>query len=147
MVEAELWPGPVDLIAQSMGGVVALSVALRNPRQVRRLVLTTTSGGVDVADLNPLRLARRTTGANIPTRPSWITEAADRPDRRVSPPSPVPRCCCGAIADPISPLAVGERLRHVGCRTPVCTSSQAASTTWRWPTPGELAPLVAAHLR
>ena len=51
LVEAELWPEPVDLLAQSMGGVVALSVALRNPGQVRRMVLTATSGGVDVADL------------------------------------------------------------------------------------------------
>ena len=43
--------GPVDLLAQSMGGVVAMLVTLRNPGRVRRLVLTATSGGVDVADL------------------------------------------------------------------------------------------------
>ncbi|HEY9217342.1 MAG TPA: GNAT family N-acetyltransferase, partial [Phenylobacterium sp.] len=38
LVEAQLGDGPADLLAQSMGGVVALQVALRNPGKVRRLV-------------------------------------------------------------------------------------------------------------
>src|SRR5262249_57253034 len=36
----------VDLVAQSMGGVVAVLAALARPQAVRRLVLTATSGGV-----------------------------------------------------------------------------------------------------
>jgi pimeloyl-ACP methyl ester carboxylesterase len=35
-----------DLLAQSMGGVVAIGVALAHPEKVRRLVLVATSGGV-----------------------------------------------------------------------------------------------------
>ena len=40
---------PVDLVAQSMGGVIAARIALAHPQLVRRLVLTVTSGGVDMA--------------------------------------------------------------------------------------------------
>src|SRR5262249_53057920 len=40
---------PVDVVAQSMGGVVALQVALARPDLVRRLVLVATSGGVDLS--------------------------------------------------------------------------------------------------
>jgi pimeloyl-ACP methyl ester carboxylesterase len=43
--------GPVALLAQSMGGVVAVRAALEKPRLVRRLVLSVTSGGIDVASL------------------------------------------------------------------------------------------------
>lgn len=42
---------PVDLVAQSMGGVVATLIALEYPKRVRRLVLCATSGGVDVRAL------------------------------------------------------------------------------------------------
>src|SRR5215471_18287388 len=44
-------PGPCDVVAQSMGGVVAALIALQEPERVRRLVLCATSGGVDVAAL------------------------------------------------------------------------------------------------
>src|SRR5262245_40684156 len=50
MVEARM-DGPVDLVAQSMGGVIATTLALKRPQLVRRLVLTVTSGGVDMAGL------------------------------------------------------------------------------------------------
>ncbi|MGZ5909460.1 MAG: alpha/beta fold hydrolase [Reyranella sp.] len=42
---------PVDLVAQSMGGVIATRLALEQPGRVRRLVLTVTSGGVNMAQL------------------------------------------------------------------------------------------------
>jgi pimeloyl-ACP methyl ester carboxylesterase len=42
---------PADLIAQSMGGLVAIRVALDAPHKVRRLVLTATSAALPVADL------------------------------------------------------------------------------------------------
>src|SRR5262249_10311417 len=48
MVVAKM-DAPVDLVAQSMGGVIAVRIALAHPQLVRRLVLTVTSGGVDMA--------------------------------------------------------------------------------------------------
>jgi poly(3-hydroxyoctanoate) depolymerase len=41
--------GPCDIVAQSMGGVIAMSLALEHPELVTRLVLTGTSGGIDVS--------------------------------------------------------------------------------------------------
>jgi pimeloyl-ACP methyl ester carboxylesterase len=43
--------GDFNLVAQSMGGVVALQIALRAPERARRLVLCATSGGVDFGDV------------------------------------------------------------------------------------------------
>jgi len=43
--------GEFDLVAQSMGGVVALRIALEAPERVRRLVLCGTSGGVDFGSI------------------------------------------------------------------------------------------------
>jgi pimeloyl-ACP methyl ester carboxylesterase len=43
--------GPVDLLAQSMGGVIAIRAALERPALVRHLVLAVTSGGLDVSVL------------------------------------------------------------------------------------------------
>ena len=40
---------PVDIIAQSMGGVVAIRTALARPDAVRSLVLVATSGGIDLS--------------------------------------------------------------------------------------------------
>jgi pimeloyl-ACP methyl ester carboxylesterase len=39
--------GDFNLVAQSMGGVVALQIALHAPARLKRLVLCATSGGVD----------------------------------------------------------------------------------------------------
>lgn len=48
---------PAALIAQSMGGTVAIRLALAFPTLIRSLVLAVTSGGVPVADLGKVRLA------------------------------------------------------------------------------------------
>jgi pimeloyl-ACP methyl ester carboxylesterase len=144
MVEAQLWPGPVDLLAQSMGGVVALSVALRNPGKVRRLVLTATSGGVDVADL-----ARFDWRANYrrehPNAAAWIT------DERIDLTAQIPTIASPTLLlwgdrDPISPVAVGERLLGLlpRARLHVVSGGEHDLAVTH---ADELAPLVAAHLR
>src|SRR4029450_10662092 len=50
MVAARM-DGPVDLVAQSMGGIIASRLAIEQPQKVRRLVLTVTSGRVDMAGI------------------------------------------------------------------------------------------------
>ncbi len=76
-VLARMPPGPCDLVAQSMGGVVAALLALGHTARVRRLVLCATSGGVDVARLGATdwRPAYRAEMAHVP---DWFV--ADRTD-------------------------------------------------------------------
>ena len=99
---------PVDLVAQSMGGVIAARLALERPERVRRLVLTVTSGGVDMAGLGAADW-RADYRRSFPAAAAWIT------DSRASPPLPVERITAPTLliwgdADPISPVAVGKHL-------------------------------------
>lgn len=100
--------GPADLVAQSMGGVVAVRVALERPDLVRRLVLIATSGGVDVgalgaADWRPNYIRQ------FPAACRWIVEQRpDLTDRLAG--VRAPALLIWGDADPISPLAVGRRL-------------------------------------
>jgi pimeloyl-ACP methyl ester carboxylesterase len=85
---------PVDLVAQSMGGVIAARIALAHPQLVRRLVLTVTSGGVDMTAFGASDW-RPTIGV-VPQRRAWILEparraAAGRAHRRADP-AAVGRC-------------------------------------------------------
>ena len=104
---------PVDLVAQSMGGVVAARLALEVPDKVRRLVLTVTSGGVDMAGLGASDWREDYRRSN-PQAAAWVTE------QRVSPDLPVERIAAPTLLlwgddDPISPVAVG---RHLQARLP-----------------------------
>jgi pimeloyl-ACP methyl ester carboxylesterase len=110
LVEAQMGEAPVDVLAQSMGGVVALKLVLRNPSRIRRLVLSVTSGGVNAAGraaaLHDWRVEYR---RNFPNAARWISE--DRTDLT----GQLGRVTCPALllfgdADPISPPFVGERL-------------------------------------
>jgi pimeloyl-ACP methyl ester carboxylesterase len=102
---------PVDLVAQSMGGVIAARVALEHPRLVRRLVLTVTSGGIDMATLGASDW-RPDYRRSFPNAAPWIHEP------RTAAPLPVEKIAAPTLLlwgddDPISPLAVGEHLRQV----------------------------------
>ena len=109
MVEAELEPGPVDLLAQSMGGVVALQVALRHPEMVRRLVLTATSGGVDAADLTRFDW-RANYRREYPRAAPVDHRGADRSHQR-NPPDRQPRAAALGRQRPDQPR---ERGRTIG---------------------------------
>lgn len=99
---------PTALVAQSLGGVVAMLVALRKPSLVTHLVLATTSGGVNtealgVADWKPAFFDA------YPQIPRWL--GADARDlsaeiRTIT----IPTLLLWGDADPISPLVIGERL-------------------------------------
>lgn len=100
--------GPVDLLAQSMGGVIAILATLKRPELVRHLVLAVTSGGIDCSalgamDWRPL-LAKET-----PSLPRWfIDERRDLTDRLAE--ITIPVLLLWGDADPISPVAIGHRL-------------------------------------
>ncbi|MFT3965408.1 MAG: alpha/beta fold hydrolase [Sphingobium sp.] len=99
---------PVNIVAQSMGGYVALRAALAAPAMVRRLVLAVTSGGVPVSDLGGSDW-RADYRRNFPRAAHWIADPV--PDLSEAIRSiRVPALLLWGDADPISPVAVGERL-------------------------------------
>jgi len=98
-----------DIVAQSMGGLVAIRAALAAKGRVRRLVLTATSGGLDVEALGA-RDWRDAYRRSYPQAASWITMA--RQDLTPNLAEIVaPTLLIWGDADPISPLAVGQTLK------------------------------------
>ncbi|MBM4439367.1 MAG: alpha/beta fold hydrolase [Candidatus Rokubacteria bacterium] len=103
--------GPVDVLAQSMGGVIAIRAALRKPDLVRHLVLSVTSGGLDVASLGGADW-RPTFREHNPTLPSWFEDESEDLTDRLGELS-LPVLLLWGDADPISPVAVGRRLAEL----------------------------------
>jgi pimeloyl-ACP methyl ester carboxylesterase len=99
---------PCALIAQSMGGVLALQAALARPERVTHLVLAATSGGLPMAEhgAQDWRPAFRDAHPRVP---EWFATAGV--DLSALLPSlPIPTLLLWGDADPISPVAVGQRL-------------------------------------
>jgi pimeloyl-ACP methyl ester carboxylesterase len=107
MVLADI-DGPSALIAQSIGGVVAMLAALRKPELITHLVLCVTSGGMDMGafDAEDWRPAMR---AAQPGLPDWFTRYHDDLTPQLSA-LRIPTLLLWGDADPISPVQVGERL-------------------------------------
>lgn len=101
--------GPVDLVAQSMGGLVALSAVLARPHAVRRLVLAATSGGLDLSAFG-VEDWRPDYAREYPEAASWIRDAGADLSERL-PTVGQPALLLWGDADRISPVTVGERLR------------------------------------
>lgn len=100
---------PVDLVAQSMGGIIASRLAIEQPHKVRRLVLTVTSAGVDMAGLGASDW-RENYRKSFPHALPWITEpraAALLPVEQIA----APTLLLWGDSDPISPTAVGRHLQ------------------------------------
>ena len=107
MVVAKM-DAPVDLVAQSMGGVIAARIALAHPQLVHRLVLTVTSGGVDMAAFGASDW-RADYRKSFPNAAEWIyapRTAAPLPVERIT----APTLLIWGDSDPISPVAVGKHL-------------------------------------
>ena len=102
---------PVDIMAQSMGGVIAMQLALRNHAMVRHLVLTGTSGGVPMSrfDLAEWREEYR---REFPNNPNWFTDDRTDLSKRVAN-LPVPCLLIFGTRDAVAPLAVGEYLSRL----------------------------------
>lgn len=99
---------PTALIAQSMGGVIAMRVALEKPDFITHLVLAVTSGGIDVMGLGGQDWRPSFQAAN-PLLPRWFSthqEDLSPRLRRVT----MPTLLLWGDSDPISPVRVGERL-------------------------------------
>lgn len=99
---------PTALLAQSMGGVVAIRAALEKPALITHLVLAVTSGGVDVRGLGGSDWRPAFRQAN-PHLPDWFsTNQADLSERLAELTMPV--LLLWGDADPISPVGVGKHL-------------------------------------
>jgi pimeloyl-ACP methyl ester carboxylesterase len=133
-----------DVIAQSMGGVIAIGLALTHPRKVRRLVLVATSGGLDVA-AHGGQDWREEYHREFPTAAGWLTtERIDYTEQlhRVT----VPTCLIWGDADPISPPAVGRAL-HRALRSAVLHVVAGGTHMLVRERPGELTTIITQHLR
>jgi pimeloyl-ACP methyl ester carboxylesterase len=102
---------PTDLVSQSMGGVIAVQVALQRPDLVRRLVLATTSGGVPMAD-HKAEDWRTSYRNEYPNAPPWLySDWGDLTERLMG--ISIPVLLIWGDSDPISPISVGERLEQL----------------------------------
>jgi pimeloyl-ACP methyl ester carboxylesterase len=99
---------PVDIVAQSMGGLVAIKLALALPGMVKRLVLAVTSGGVPVADLGGCDWGPDYFAA-YPHAAKWISDPVGDLSIQIQS-IEAPTLLLWGDADPISPVAVGKWL-------------------------------------
>ena len=99
---------PVSIVAQSMGGFIAIKLALAHPNLVKCLVLAVTSGGVPVIDLGGSDW-RSNYSIAFPQAARWIADPVTDLSGQI-PSIKVPTLLLWGDADPISPVAVGERL-------------------------------------
>ncbi len=102
---------PVAIVAQSMGGYVALKIALAFPDLVESLVLSVTSGGLPVSDLGGADWRAEYFRA-FPQAARWIADPTEDLSARI-PSIRAPTLLLWGDADPISPVAVGQRLARL----------------------------------
>ena len=102
---------PSALIAQSMGGVIAVQAALERPGLITHLVLSATSGGVNMPDLQVEDWRPAFFAAN-PMFPRWFADYEEDLSDAIGS-LHVPTLLLWGDADPISPVAVGLRLKKL----------------------------------
>ncbi len=142
-VVARLPQGRSDVVAQSMGGVLAMRLAVERPARVDRLVLAATSGGVDVARLGGADWRPEYRGS-LPGAPPWFEDDRSDLTARLGAIRAPTLLLCGD-ADPVSPPAVARFLaaRIPGARVAIVPGGGHAFASER---PDEVARLVRAHL-
>jgi pimeloyl-ACP methyl ester carboxylesterase len=132
-----------DVVAQSMGGVVAIGLALAYPRRIRRLVLVATSGGIDVGRFGAEDW-RAEYRSEFPGAASWVTEQHVDHTREL-PGVEIPACLIWGDKDPISPPAVGRALEDALPRSRLHIISGGTHMMAR-ERPDEIAELIVGHL-
>jgi pimeloyl-ACP methyl ester carboxylesterase len=135
--------GPCHIIAQSMGGVLAVRLALEHSERVGRLVLVATSGGLEVARLcgSDWRPEYR---AALPEAPSWFLEdRTDLTDRLSE--IKARTLLLWSDSDPVSPPSVARFLAE---RIPDAHLVTVASGTHAFAheRPEEVAAAIRSHL-
>jgi len=135
---------PVDIVSQSMGGVVAIRTALARPDAVRSLVLVATSGGVDLSrfDVEDWRPAYR---AEYPHAQPFAThqQQADLTDQLGT--VQARTLLVWSRGDPISPPEVGQYLASKLPRARLAILDHADHMFAR-DHADEVAPLILDHL-
>ncbi len=140
---ARMPPGASDLVAQSMGGVVAALIALDHPERVRRLVLCATSGGVDVAALGASDW-RADYRADYPHAPDWFV--VDRTD--ITARLPAVRAPTLVLYGDYDPLCTERIARYLAERIPGASLARISGGDHMMARdrPDEVAPLIRRHL-
>ncbi|VVE73391.1 alpha/beta hydrolase [Pandoraea anapnoica] len=99
---------PTAIVAQSMGGVIAIRAALEKQDQVTHLVLSVTSGGLDMANLGAEDWRADFLKTNG-TLPDWFVSYSSNLSGELHK-IVQPTLLLWGDADPYSPVAVGEKL-------------------------------------
>jgi pimeloyl-ACP methyl ester carboxylesterase len=97
---------PVNVVAQSMGGVLGMRLAIEQPARVRRLVLVATSGGSKIARARADWAAFRAERGDVP---DWFERDRTDLDDRLGEVT-APTLLIFGDGDPIAPVSVGEHL-------------------------------------
>lgn len=103
--------GPSVIVAQSMGGIVGVRLALAYPERVTHLVLAATSGGMGISALGGVDW-RASYLSRFPNSRPWIAEAKPDHSREISN-IKCPTLLLWGDSDAISPVSVGKRLSEL----------------------------------
>lgn len=143
LTEATIGNTRVSLVAQSLGGVVALMTALRNPTRIERLVLATSAAGLPVSHLGA-RDWRAEYRQEYPEAAPWVYDAQVNLDESLGAIVAPTLLLCGDD-DPISPPAVGEYLQR---RLPRATLRviRGGTHALALERAGEVSPLIEEHV-
>lgn len=98
---------PTALVAQSLGGIVAVLAAAQRTHLVTHLVLVATSGGVRTDDLDVTDWMTPFLDA-YPHVPRWVGAPLDLAPQLAT--LTMPALLLWGDADPIAPISIGERL-------------------------------------
>lgn len=133
---------PSDVVAQSMGGVLAMRLAIEYPERVRRLVLVATSGGTRARFGVDWRAGFRAEHADVP---DWFERDETALDDRLGEVR-APTLLVFGDDDPTAPVAMGEYLASRLGSIARLTVIKGGTHTLGEERPDEVARLIDAHL-